>query len=74
MTDLVVDAGLSDHRDEDVIGLTDNLNPLSGDFSQYTNTDSGTGERVPHDEIFVNAEFPSKAANLILEALRENTR
>jgi hypothetical protein len=65
---LVVQAGFSDHGDEDVIGLSDNLDPLRSDLADDPDTNTRTRERVPHDEILMDTKLASKSPHFILES------
>lgn len=73
---LIVEAGLLDLADEDVISLAGDLNTLLGHVAENADGDTGTGEGVAVDKRFVDAELATdvlhclvKGFNLILRAV-----
>lgn len=77
---LIVEAGLLDLADEDVISLAGDLNTLLGHVAENADGDTGTGEGVAVDKRFVDAELATdvlhclvKGFNLILHALHTRT-
>ena len=56
-TYLVVKTGLLDHRDEDVVSLTGNLNSLLGNIAKNANGNSRAGEGVAPDKRLVDAKL-----------------
>lgn len=57
VTHLVVEAGLLDLADEDVVGLASDLYSLLGNIAKDANGNAGAGEWVPVDERLVDAEL-----------------
>jgi hypothetical protein len=67
--DLVVDSGLSDHGDEDMIGLAHNLDSLRGDFADDSDTQARAREGMSADELLVDAQLASERSYFVLEAV-----
>lgn len=68
-THLVVDTGLLDHGNEDVIGLLDDLNALRRDVADDSDRNTWARERVAHDQFLWDTQLAAKAPNFILEEL-----
>lgn len=71
LPDLVVQAGLPDHADEDVVGLAHHLDALGRRLAQDADGDARARERVPHHQHLGDAELPAHLAHLVLEQLAE---
>lgn len=54
-----------------MISLTGDSHTLGGDLANDSDGDTGTGERVAHDEILVDAELTAKLTDFVLEQLAQ---
>lgn len=68
-SNLVIDPGLSDHGDEDVIRLAHNFDSLGGDFADNPDAQTRTRERVSPNELLVDLQFPSERPHFVLETM-----
>lgn len=66
LRNLVVQAGLADLRNENVIGLAGNAHLLLRHLTQNADGNAGTGEGVAHDEFLVDAEGAAELADFVL--------
>lgn len=71
LPDLVVQAGLADAGDEDVVGLAHHLDALGRRLAQDPDRDARARERVAHHEHLGDAQLPAHLAHLVLEQLAE---
>jgi hypothetical protein len=68
-SNLIVDSGLTDHGDEDVVRLAHDLNSLTGDLADDSNSQTGSREGVSANELLVNLQLPTERSHFVLEPI-----
>lgn len=68
-SNLVIDPGLSDHGDEDVIRLAYNFDSRAGDFADNPDTQTGSREGVSPNELLVDLQLPSERPHFVFKAM-----
>jgi hypothetical protein len=69
LSDLVVETGLADLLDEDLVGVLGDLDLLAGDGTEDTDGESRSGEGVTADEVSGDVEETTEGADFVLEEL-----
>jgi hypothetical protein len=69
MSNLVINPGLADHGDEDVIRLSHNFDALAGDFADNPDTQTRTWERVSPNEFLMDLQLTSERSHFVLETM-----
>ncbi len=68
---LVVEVVFSQLLDEDVVSQLQQRHVLAFHFADDPDAQAGTGKRMPHDDLFRQAQFEADLADLILEQLTQ---
>jgi len=48
-----------------MVGVSGDPDSVRGDITQNSDGDTGAGERMPHDELFIDTELAPKLAHLV---------
>jgi hypothetical protein len=65
LTDLVVETSSSDLINVDIVGLLQDLDLISGDFTEDTDGKSRSGEGVSSDKVGRDVEQPTECSYLV---------
>lgn len=61
-------------RDEDVVGLSNNLNPFRGNLAKDPNSNTRSWESVPYYKILINTKLTAECPDFVLEKLSEGPK
>jgi len=71
LANVVVETGLADHGDEDIIGLTGHLDLLLGNLTKNTDGETGAREGVAANKLSGDVHLATELTDLILEQLTQ---